>query len=139
MPPGRKRNNVIRFLINKDTIKKDLSTEEWEALERAQDGEARIYHLRPLLARFVVDDKGKPVLRAQALRQLGAMPLEEFLTDVVAAFTNAMKETAVPNASGRPSNSDSEAISTPPSPTGAELYPLHASGVSRRGRWTGYP
>jgi len=110
---------VIRFLINKSTIQKDLTTEEWEGLERAQDGEARVYLLRPLLARFVVDDKGKPVPKELALRQLGKIPVDEFLKDVVYAFVNAMKESAVPNASGRPSSLDSEASSTPPSPSGA--------------------
>ena len=74
--------------------------------------------LRPVVARFMVDENDKPLLHSQALTILGKLPMSE-VKDIFEQFANAMKEGAVPNGNGRQSNSDSEAASTPPSPIGA--------------------
>jgi hypothetical protein len=100
---------MIRFQINRDTVRTQISTEEWEAMERAQDGELRIYRLRPVLARFMVAEDGTPIPHAQALRELGKVPLEEFVTDVFGAFFKALQDTAVPKVSASLSSSPSEA------------------------------
>ena len=108
---------MIRFLINREKI--GLTWEEYETIELAQDGDVKMRRLRPVVARFMVDEKDQPLPHSQALAILGALPMEE-VKDVFEQFANAMRESAVPNASGRPLNSDSEASLTPPSPTGAE-------------------
>jgi hypothetical protein len=101
---------MVRFQINKSTIAKEISTQEYEALEMAQDGDAKVYRLRPLVARFMVDDNGLPIPHAQAVRELGKLPLEEFLQDVVTAFTGALMETAIPKANGTQLRQPSEQV-----------------------------
>lgn len=91
---------VIRFRIDKETAPKSISTEEWEAFEMAQDGDVKIYRLRPVLARFLVDEQGQAIPHAQALRTLGKLPIEEFMTDVFSAFFDALKGAAVPKVNG---------------------------------------
>jgi hypothetical protein len=112
---------TIRFQINKETILKSISTEEWEAMEMAQDGEAKIYRLRPLLARFMVDDEGKPIEHKAALKTLGKLPFEEFMSDVFQAFFKALQGTAVNPQNGN-SLSLPSAANTPPSefPAGSQ-------------------
>lgn len=112
---------AIRFQINRETIMHDITIEEWEAMERAQDGDAKIYRLRPVLARFVVGEDGKLIPQEQALKEMGKIPFDEFMKDVFTAFFDALKDSAVPNASGSSSKLPSEA-STPasPSPDGSQ-------------------
>ncbi len=102
----------IKFQVNKKTIQDEISTEEWEAMEMAQDGTPRIYRLRPILARFVLGDDGKIMTQADGLKLMAKMPLSEFMRDVFPAFFNALNGTAVPNTSGTPSMSPSTASST---------------------------
>ncbi len=110
----------LRFSMNKELLN-SMTEEEYEAIEMAQDGQARLYRLRPLMARFMVDEQGQSLPHEAAKRQLGQIPMGEW-ADVTNQFANAFRETAIPNANGRPSSSPSEA-STPASPslTGAEL------------------
>jgi hypothetical protein len=105
---------TIRFQINEETAYKQIATEEWEAMERAQDGDVKIYRLRPVLARFMVDEEGKPLTQEQALKISGKMPFDEFMGDVFPAFFEALRSAAVPKANGNSSNQLSPA-STPAS------------------------
>lgn len=101
---------TVRFQINRETILKDISTEEWEAMEMAQDGEVKIYRLRPVLARFVVDEAtGKVMPQSLAMKKLGKIPFEEFMSDVFKAFFETLQNLAVPNTNGGSLNKPSEA------------------------------
>ena len=102
-------DTVIRFQINRGEVMKAISTEEYEAMEMAQDGDAKIYRLRPVLARFMVNDKGEAIPHAAALRTLGKLPFDEFMRDVFPAFFKTLQETAVPNESGGSSKPPLEA------------------------------
>lgn len=101
-----------------DTMKR-ISTDEYEALERASDGEVKIYRLRPVLARFMIDEAGNPIPHDMAMKQLGAMPFEEFMTDVFAAFFKTMQDLAVPNVNGNSSQSLSDQAPVFESPVGS--------------------
>ena len=97
----------VNFLVTKD-IFESLSLEEYEAFERAQDGDVKLYQMRPVLARFMVDEKNKAVPHAQAMKVLGKLPVSK-LRETMEKFMEAMREGTVPNVTGGPSSSPSEA------------------------------
>ena len=96
-----------------------LTWEEYETIELAQEGEVKMRRLRPLVARFMVNENNEPLPHAQAVATLGKLPMDE-VREVFEAFINAMKEAAIPNDKGRQSSLDLEVGSTTPSLTGAE-------------------
>jgi len=107
----------INFHLTEDSIN-GLSWEEYEVFERVQDGESlKLYKLRPILARFMVDDKAQPIKHADALKTLAKVKMNE-IKDVVSAFMEGMKNSTVPKAIGTPLNSPSEA-----EPTDSESLP----------------
>lgn len=89
-------------------------------MERAMDGEPRIYLLRPILARYLIDEGGMYIPQAAAMKRLAKLPLDEFLDDVFKPFFEALNETAVPNVSGNSLSLRSEVEAAQPSefPTG---------------------
>lgn len=88
-----------------------MTTEEYEAFERAQDGEFRMYRLRPVMARFMVNGDGQtPINHDRAMKVLGDLPFVK-QKDVIEAFTNALQNKTVPKANGNLSKSPSEATS----------------------------
>jgi hypothetical protein len=107
--------DTIRFQINKD--KTGLTWEEYETIELAQEGDVKMRRLRPLVARFMVDEQGQPLPHKDAVDILGRLPLDE-IKDVFAKFTEAMTTSAVPLASGTTSTSPSLANSAEASQTG---------------------
>lgn len=111
----------LRFKLKPDEIQK-WPEYEYEVLEMALDGIVKLYRLRPIMARYLVDENDQPLTSAAALKQLGEIPIGEWPV-VVRQFMMGIKDAAIPKASGSPSNSISEAPSpTPaPSPTGSTL------------------
>ena len=99
----------VQFHIDKDTIN-TMSWEEFEAFERAQDGDLKLYQIRPVLARFMVDTDGKHIDHKKAMQTLGKLPVDK-VQEVVEIFTEAIKDGVVPKASGNSLNSPSEAPS----------------------------
>ena len=108
----------IKFQVNGGTIYREISTPEWEAMERAMDGHVRVYQLRPILARFVVDEEGARLTQEQGMKIMDALPIHDFLHDVFPAFFTALREGAVPNGNGAasnlPSRVDTPQTATPP-------------------------
>jgi hypothetical protein len=100
---------TVRFQINRETAGTIISTKEFEALEMAQDGDVKVYRLRPILARFMVDEEGKALTKAQAMRVTDDIPIAELMADVFPAFFRAIQDAAVPKASGNSSSLPSEA------------------------------
>ena len=107
----------IRFYINKSLLE-SMAEEEYEAIEMAQEGEVKLYRLRPLMARFMVDENRKSLPHDAAKKILGKIPMGEF-SNVTMQFVDAFKESAVPNESGSLSNLPLEASSQAPSPVGS--------------------
>ena len=97
----------INFYITENAIN-EMSTEDYEALERAQDGEARLYRLRPVMCHFMVDDDGKPIPYEEALKITKKFKLPEAMS-FVQQFFKAVEEKAVPKANGSLSKSPIEA------------------------------
>jgi hypothetical protein len=95
----------IHFHVSTD-IAKTLTVEEYEAIERAQDGDTRLYRLRPLMARFVVDEAGQPTQHGIAMQKIGRLNMEQ-MAGVVKGFFEAMKGQAIPKANGNSSSSAS--------------------------------
>lgn len=88
----------IHFHMREDLINA-LTWEEYEALELAQEGELVLHRIRPLLARFVVNDENIPVDHKAAMRLIAKVPMDQ-IKDVIAAFLDALKEKAVPKENG---------------------------------------
>ena len=95
-----------------------MAEEEYEAIEMAQEGEVKLYRLRPLMARFMVDENRKPLPHDAAKKILGKIPMGEF-SNVTMQFVDAFKDSAVPPPSGEPLKSPLEAPSVPLSPAGS--------------------
>jgi hypothetical protein len=106
----------LRFAITKDLLD-TMTEEEYEAIEMAQDGQTRLYRIRPLMARFMVDEQGQQLNHEAAKQQLGKIPMGEW-ADVTSQFVNAFRDNAVPNANGSQSSSPSVATSAAPLPDG---------------------
>jgi hypothetical protein len=114
----QKAESMIRFLINKDTM--GLTWEEYETIELAQEGNVKLRNLRPLVARFMVDEASKPLPHKAAMAELGKLPLDE-INDVFTKFADAMRDTAIPKANGTLSAQPSEPVSPPSeSPIGSQ-------------------
>src|SRR5215216_1712851 len=110
----------IRFQVNAKTFQDEISTEEWEAMEMAQDGQPRIYRLRPILARYVVGEDGKIMSQEGGLKVMAKIPLGEFLRDVFPAFFETLNGIAVPKATGTPSPLPLPVSSAVASPDGSQ-------------------
>jgi hypothetical protein len=110
----------ITFRVNPETIYKEISTEEWEAMERAQDGKPRIYQLRPILARFVVGPDGNLLSQERGMESMRAIPIHDFLNDVFPAFFKTLSEGAVPKGNATQLASRSEASTAPTTPAGSQ-------------------
>ena len=93
------------FYITEDAIN-DMEAADYEAFERAQDGDFKLYRVRPSIARFMVDQDNKPIPYAVALKQSEKMKMRE-VTKFVTAFFEAMQNKAIPKTSGTPSEQPS--------------------------------
>jgi hypothetical protein len=93
--------STFYFEITEEKIN-SMSLENYEALERAQDGEVKIYKIRPVLCRFMVDENGNDIQYEEALKVTSKLGVKEF-GEFVNQFFIAVKEKAVPKANGSPS------------------------------------
>ena len=94
------------FYITKDAVE-EMEALEYEAFERAQDGEFRLYRIRPAIARFMVDENDKPIPYAIALKQSERMKLKD-VKQFVNSFFETMKDSTIPKENAKPSNSPLE-------------------------------
>lgn len=109
----------INFRVNAETIYKEISTEEWEAMERAMDGKPRIYQLRPILARYVVGADGNILPQEKGMEAMRTIPIHDFLNDVFPAFFKTLSDGAVPKGSATQLASPSAASTTTAPPAGS--------------------
>lgn len=108
----------IHFRLSENAVN-EMTWEEYEAFEMIQEGNVKLSRLRPILARFIVDDEGNPIPRAEAMKQLGAISIAQ-IKDVVAEFTSSLTATAVPKENGNSLNSPSEVVPPSEFPAGSE-------------------
>ena len=89
----------LHFHMTKALIE-EMPADLYEVIERIQDGEeVRLYKLRPLLSYFLADESNKPLSAKESSKLLGSIPASKY-GEVARQFTDALKETAVPNANG---------------------------------------
>ena len=104
-----------------DTLVNDLTWEEYETFETAQDGDLKLSRLRPLMARFMVDEKLKPIPHPTALKTLGKVPMNE-IQFVIKDFMSSIMDAAVPKEKETPSSQPSQPAIPPSieSPDGSQ-------------------
>ena len=110
----------IHLLITEQSVN-SMTWEEYEAFERAQEGDVKMYQIRPILARFMVNGDGKtPIPTKQAMKILGELPMPK-IQETIAVFGNALRDGTIPNAKGEPSKLPSvAALEVSPSPVGSQ-------------------
>lgn len=97
-----------QFYLTKEAVE-EMETIDYEAFERAMDGDVKLYRLRPAIARFMVDKDNKPIPYNQALKFSEHLKVKE-CNEFVRKFFDSMSEKAVPKANGSELKSQSEAI-----------------------------
>lgn len=97
---------TFTFLINEESVN-GLTWEEFETFEMAQEGKMRFYKVRPILARFLIDDNNQFIPHDKALEMLGKVPVGK-IKETIGLFIDTLKGSAVPKASGSPSQSPLE-------------------------------
>ncbi len=107
----------IHFLINEQSVN-NMTWEEFETFERAQEGDMKLYRLRPILARFMTNGGNLPVEHDKAMKVLAELPVSK-IKETIEIFMNTLKEGTVPKANGSELKSPIEVVSTDsPSPSG---------------------
>lgn len=95
----------INFLINEQSVN-NMTWEEYETFERAQEGDVKLYRLRPILARFMLNGDGF-MAHDKAMKILGGIPIGK-IRDTVDQFMDVLKGATIPKGNGTPSKQPSE-------------------------------
>lgn len=110
--------NKIRFRF--DPNAPGLTWGDISTIEMLQEGVVKVFRLQKLSARFMTDEQGQYIPFARAFDILDNLPKEE-MEEVITKFGDAIKEAAIPNASGSSSKLPIEAVTqTSESPDGSE-------------------
>lgn len=96
----------IQFLINEQSVN-SMTWEEYETFERAQEGDVKLYRLRPILANFMLNGDNNFMEHEKAMKILAKIPVGK-IKDTIEQFMNALKGSVVPKANGTPSGLPSE-------------------------------
>lgn len=96
----------IHFYIGEDSFN-SLSWEEVETFERMTEGNVKLRGIRPILAKFMVDEKNNLIPREEAMKILGKLSVSK-IRETIEAFTEALKTATLPKANGSPLKSPSE-------------------------------
>lgn len=96
----------IQFLINEKSVN-EMTWEEYETFERAQEGDVKLYRLRPILARFMLNGNNDFMEHDKAMKILSKIPVGK-IKDTIEMFMNSLKGSVVPKANGTPSGLPSE-------------------------------
>ena len=96
----------IKFLINEQSVN-SMTWEEFETFERAQEGSVKLYHLRPILARFMMNGDNDFMEHEKAMSVLGKVPVGK-IRETVNLFVDTLKNSTVPKANGDSLKSPSE-------------------------------
>ena len=96
----------INFLITEQSVN-DMDIVDYEAFERAQDGDVKLYRLRPAITRFMVDKDNKPIPFDEAIKVSSKLKVKD-MKNFIQKFFEVMKQSAVPKANGDLSKSPLE-------------------------------
>ena len=96
----------IQFLITEAQVN-NMTWEEYEAFEFAQEGETKLNKLRPVIARFMVDENNKSVPFDKAMKLLGKIPIPK-IKETIQLFTDTLRNRTIPKANGTPSDLPSD-------------------------------
>ncbi len=96
----------LQFYITEKAVN-EMSAEDYEAFERAQDGEIKMYRLRPAICRFMVNDKNEPIPYEQAMKLSGKRKVGQY-KDFIESFFKTMNDAAIPKVNGSSSKSPTE-------------------------------
>jgi len=99
----------IHFLINEKSIN-NMTWEEFETFEQAQEGDMKLYRLRPILARFMTNGNDLPMVHKDAMKILGTLPVSK-IKETIELFMGTLKNGTIPKANGSESKSQSEQTS----------------------------
>jgi hypothetical protein len=91
----------VHFHLTEATVN-SLTWEEFEALELAQDGQVKLYRIRPLLARFMVDEHTVYLKQDVAMSILAKITMDQ-IPNVVQMFMDALQTSTVPKENGNSS------------------------------------
>lgn len=97
----------INFLINEKSVN-NMTWEEYEVFELAQEGDVKLNRLRPILARFMLNGNNDFMEHDKAMKVLAKLPIGK-IKETIEQFMNALKGSVVPKANGTPSPLPSEA------------------------------
>lgn len=97
----------VRFHIDENTVQ-NMTWEEFETFERAQEGDLKLFQLRPVLARFMVNGGEKHLPHKKAMEILGQLPLSK-VQETIEIFTTAIRDGVIPKENASLSSSPSEA------------------------------
>lgn len=100
----------IQFNITKELFE-NMDAVDYEAFERAQDGDIKMYRLRPAVCRFMVDNNNVPIPYSQALKNSEKMKVKDVL-NFIRQFFESVRDNAIPKGNGTPSSLPSE-VPTP--------------------------
>lgn len=96
----------IQFYITEKAVN-EMSAEDYEAFERAQDGEIKMYRLRPAICRFMVDEHNNPIPHEQAMKISGKMKIIQY-KDFIEKFFQTMQDATISKGNGSNSKSLTE-------------------------------
>jgi hypothetical protein len=98
----------IKFSINEQSIN-SMTWEEFEMFEKAQEGTFKLYQLRPILARFMMNGDSSFMEHDKAMKILAKIPVGK-IKETVELFMSTLKDGAVPKANGNSLNSPSDQV-----------------------------
>lgn len=104
----------IRFMFGKNR----MTWDDLNTIELLREGAASSLRLMQLAARFMVDEKNNYLPHDKAQKVLGALN-EDDIRDVIAKFTEALNNAALPPTNAPASNSHSEAGADSALPAGS--------------------
>ena len=96
----------INFHITEESMNQ-MTWEEFEAFERVQEGDVKLFRLRPVLARFMTNGNGTYLEHKKAEKILGSLPMNK-IQETIELFMDVVRERAVPKANGNSSKQPSE-------------------------------
>jgi len=99
MPQLQEKDNMeIKFLINEQSVN-NMTWEEFETFERAQEGDMKLYRLRPVLARFMMNGNNDFMEYEKAMKVLAKIPVSK-IKETIGIFMTTLKDGTVPKANG---------------------------------------
>lgn len=112
------KDKPVKIYFYFDKTQKRMTWDDINTIALMQEGDVNPHRLMAFAARYMADLNNNYLPHEKALRILGSLN-EADIADVLKQFIEALQGAAVPNVSGNPSNSPSEAGLAADSPAGS--------------------